>query len=147
MKLRTLALLFISFLATVDGSASAQSEARIRTIIPRIDHAEDDLKWIIELSPTKALKDQWMQLKENVLDGFTQGFDLGQPFQNSDLVFRKDELAYELRIPVSEKKPADLKGRDGLLANIKASGFQSRRRSLMESSYEFARQRKRSRTI
>ena len=79
MFVRKLSLLFICLSGIAGGSAFGQSEARIRVVIPSIDQAEDDLKWMIELSPdTATLKKQWKRLKEDILDAFTQGVDLKQ---------------------------------------------------------------------
>jgi len=129
---RKLMLFVVCSLVVAVGSANAQSEARIRGLLPKIDHAEDDLKWLIDLSPTADLKKQWKNLKENVLDALTQGMHLDKPVE-IDLVFRKDELSYEYRIPVK-----DLEGRDGLLANLKASGFTKVNEVTKGVYYEFS---------
>jgi hypothetical protein len=128
---RTLVLLFVCLLAVTVRPAHAQSEARIRIVVPRIDHAEDDLKWLIELSPTVDLKRQWKKLKEDVLDSFTQGFDLTKPLV-VDIVFRKDELGYDLQIPVDV-----FNGKNSLLESIKGIGFNVKEIT-KESFYEIS---------
>ena len=88
MFVRKLAL-FSVFVSSAVTSAFAQSEARVRVVIPSVKAVEDDLKWLIELSPKPDLQKQWKTLKSDFLDAFTQGVDESKPLA-LDLVFRKD---------------------------------------------------------
>lgn len=117
MVARKLALFFICLVALAVRSANAQSEARIRIVVPSIDQAEKSLQWLIEQSPTGDLKKQWAKLKEDVLEAFTEGMDLTKPLE-IDLVFRKEDMAYEFRIPILK-----LTGEKGIIPNIEGSGF------------------------
>jgi hypothetical protein len=111
----------ICLLALTAGSVQAQSESRVRVVIPSITEVEDDLKWLIELSPTADLKKQWKKLKGDLLDAFTQGIDEKKPLA-IDLVFRKDELAYEYRVPI-----ADLTGKQtGFLPSLAGMGYKNK---------------------
>ncbi len=130
MLVRKFALFLVYSLGLVVSSASAQSEARIRAVIPSIELIESDLKWLVEQSPTADLKKQWKPLKEDILDALTQGVDLSMPI-SVDIVFRKDELAYEYRIPVG-----DLAGKNGFLEGIKGIGF-TVKEVTKNSYYEF----------
>lgn len=119
MFFRKIAIAFIGVLGFAGGFAHAQSEARIRIVIPSIKEQEDDLQWMIGLSPNPQLKAQWTKLKDDILDAFTEGVDLTQP-ASMDLVFRKDEFAREMRIPISV---FDVKKDPCFLNNIKGMGF------------------------
>ena len=102
-------------------STFAQSEARIRVVIPSVSAVEEDLQWLIELSPTPDLKKQWKKLKNDLLDAFTQGVDPKKPL-SVDLVFRKDEMSYESRIPVK-----DLLGKQtGFLPSLAGMGYKNK---------------------
>ncbi|WP_375314924.1 hypothetical protein [Schlesneria sp. DSM 10557] len=115
---RKLAYFSVALVGWAAGTAYAQPEARLRIVAPSLGAAEDDLKWMIELSPTPDLRKQWKPFKENLLDAFTQGVDLSKPV-SLDLVFRKDELGYEGRIPVK-----DLTGKNtGFLPNLRGMGY------------------------
>jgi hypothetical protein len=115
---RKLALFFIALTGLAVQTAGAQSEARIRVVIPSVTAVEDDLKWLIELSPTADLKKQWPNVKGNLIEAFTQGVDLEKPL-SIDVVFRKDELSYESRIPIS-----NLLGKNaGFLPNLRGMGY------------------------
>ena len=118
MFVRKLALFFIALTGLAVQTAVAQSEARIRVVIPSVTAVEDDLKWLIELSPTADLKKQWKNLKENLIDAFTQGVDEKKPL-SIDLVFRKDELSYESRIPISNL----LNKNTGFLPSLRGMGY------------------------
>ncbi|MEI8022104.1 MAG: hypothetical protein WCH39_28095, partial [Schlesneria sp.] len=118
MFVRKLALFFIALAGLAAQTAIAQSEARIRVVIPSVTAVEDDLKWLIELSPTADLKKQWKNLKENLIDAFTQGVDEKKPL-SIDLVFRKDELSYESRIPISNL----LNKNAGFLPSLRGMGY------------------------
>jgi len=115
---RKLAYFSVALIGWVADSAFAQTEARVRIVLPSISASEDDLKWLIELSPTADLKKQWKPLKENLLDAFTQGVDLSKPL-SIDLVFRKDELSYESRIPIKDLNSKSA----GFLPNLRGMGY------------------------
>jgi hypothetical protein len=115
---RKLALFFVCLFGVTAGSVHAQSEARIRVVAHSITQVEDDLKWLIELSPTPELKKQWKTLKGDLLDAFTQGVDENRPI-SMDLVFRKDEMSYEPRIPISNLTDK----KKGFLQNLNGIGF------------------------
>ena len=118
MFVRKLALFFIALTGLAVQTAVAQSEARIRVVIPSATAVEDDLKWMIELSPTADLKKQWKNVKEGLIDAFTQGVDEKKPL-SIDLVFRKDELSYESRIPISNL----LDKNKGFLPSLRGMGY------------------------
>ena len=118
MFVRKLALFFIALTGLAVQTAVAQSEARIRVVIPSATAVEDDLKWLIELSPTADLKKQWKNVKEGLIDAFTQGVDEKKPL-SIDLVFRKDELSYESRIPISNL----LDKNKGFLPSLRGMGY------------------------
>ena len=103
MVVRKILLILACILGVSLGTARAQSDARIRIVVPSISQIEDDLKWLIELSPNQDLRKQWKKLKDEVLDAFEQGVDLTQPLE-VDIVFRKDEMSYEYRIPATVLK-------------------------------------------
>ena len=121
MFVRKLALFFIALTGLAVQTAVAQSEARIRVVIPSVTAVEDDLKWLIELSPTPDLKKQWKNVKENLIEAFTQGVDEKKPL-SIDLVFRKDELSYESRIPISNL----LNKNNGFLPSLRGMGYQNK---------------------
>ena len=118
MFARKLAYFSVALIGWVADSAFAQTEARVRIVLPSISASEDDLKWLIELSPTADLKKQWKPLKENLLDAFTQGVELSKPL-SIDLVFRKDELSYESRIPIKDLNSKSA----GFLPNLRGMGY------------------------
>ena len=115
---RKLASFSVALMGWMASTAFAQPEARVRIVVPSIGASEDDLKWLIELSPTADLKKQWKPLKENLLDAFTQGVDLSKPL-SIDLVFRKDELSYESRIPIKDLNNKNV----GFLPNLRGMGY------------------------
>lgn len=118
MLARKLIGMFFCVLGIAVAPANAQQEARIRVVIPSLDQAEEDLKWLVELSPNTGLRKQWKTLKEDFLDAFTQGVDLTQP-ASVDIVFRKDGISKELRIPIK-----DLTGKSaGFLPSLEGMGF------------------------
>ncbi len=117
MVARKLALFLVCLLGMAVGSASAQSEARIRVVLPSIEHDENALKWLIEQSPSADLKKQWKKLKSDVINAFTQGVDLSKPIE-VDIVFRKDDMAYEFRVPL-----AKLNGPDGFIEFMEGLGY------------------------
>lgn len=96
----------------------AQSEARIRVVIPSITAVEEDLQWLIELSPSPDLKKQWKKLKSDLLGAFEQGVDESKPI-SVDLVFRKDEMSYESRIPIKNLTSK----KEGFLPNLEGMGY------------------------
>ena len=118
---RKLALFFIALTGLAVQSAVAQSEARIRVVIPSVSAVEDDLKWLVELSPTADLKKQWKNIKENLIGAFTQGVDEKKPL-SIDVVFRKDELSYESRLPISNL----LDKNTGFLPSLRGMGYQNK---------------------
>lgn len=117
MFVRKLAVSLVLLFGLLTGIANAQPEARVRAVVPSVEAFENDLKWLIELSPDASLHKQWKTLKEDILDAFTQGVDLTKPI-SVDVVFRKDEIAYEFRIPIES-----LGGNNGFLAGLKGMGF------------------------
>lgn len=127
MVVRKIVWILVLFLGATLGTANAQSDARIRIAVPSIDQVEADLKWLIELSPTQDLKKQWKKLKEDVLGAFEEGVDLKKPFE-LDLVFRKDDLSYEYKIPVESLK--------AIQTSIEGMGFKFK--TLAPDFYSFA---------
>lgn len=101
MVVRQSVLALTCFFALATGGAWAQSDARIRVLLPNIDEPVADLEWIVELSPNPTLKKQAKKLKSDIIDAFTDGVDTSKPIE-MDLVFRKDELAYEYYVPYAK---------------------------------------------
>ena len=101
-------------------TANAQSEARIKIIQPGISRLEEDLKYLVELSPAPALKKQWKTLKD-LIDSFAVGLDSEKPIR-IDLVFGKQSLGYESHFPVTK-----LEGKGGFLQNIGDLGYKSKK--------------------
>lgn len=121
MIARKLALLCLALIVISTESARAQSETRIRVVIPSIDRVEEDLKWIIQLSPTPDLKKQSKNLKEDILDAFTQGLDPTQPLA-VDFVLRKDEVSREMHLPIRllrDKKAGFIQNLEGMGYTVK----------------------------
>lgn len=119
MSVRTFSLICAASLLFAPA-ANAQSEARIKIIQPGITRLEEDLKYLIELSPTPALKKQWKTVKE-LIDSFAVGLDPLQPMR-VDLVFGKKSLAYESHFPVTK-----LEGPNGFLQNIADLGYKNKK--------------------
>ncbi len=97
-------------------SALAQSEARIQVVQPGIDQLKSDLKYLVELSPTAALKKQWGTTLEPLIDSFAEGLDPTKPIRVDILVGKN--VDYEMHFPVKK-----LDGRDGFLNNLNGMGF------------------------
>ena len=119
MSVRTLCLILSAGLLIVPA-ADAQSEARIKIVQPGVNRLEEDLKYLIELSPTPALKKQWKSVKDNLIDSFTPGIDVTQPIR-VDVVFGKKSLDYEMHFPVTK-----LGGKGGFLLNIGDLGYKNK---------------------
>lgn len=107
----------------------AQSEARIKVISPGIDRLKEDLKFLVELSPTPALQKQWKTLDE-LIDSFAVGLNATDPIR-VDLVFGKQSLGYEMHFPVEK-----LAGKDGFLLNLGDLGYSNK--SLATGLYELS---------
>jgi hypothetical protein len=98
-------------------SASAQPEARFQVAHTGVDTLKKDLKYLVELSPTPALKKQWENTLEPLIDSFAEGFDPAKPIR-VDVIFGK-EISFEMHFPVSLFD----KGGKGFVPNIKGMGF------------------------
>ena len=120
MSVRTFCLICTACLL-VAPVAHAQSEARIKIVQPGITRLEEDVKYLIELSPTPTLKKQWKTVKEGLIDSFTPGLNLTEPLR-VDLVFGKKSLAYEMHFPVTK-----LEGKGGFLSNIGDLGYKNKK--------------------
>ena len=119
MSVRNFCLICTAGLLFVHA-ADAQSEARIKIVQPGVNRLEEDLKYLIELSPTPVLKKQWKSVKENLIDSFTPGIDVTQPIR-VDIVFGKKSLDYEMHFPVTK-----LGGKGGFLQNIGDLGYKNK---------------------
>ena len=119
MSVRTFSLICAASLLFAPA-ANAQSEARIKVIQPGITRLEEDLKYLVELSPTPALKKQWKTLKD-LIDSFAEGLDPVQPIR-VELVFGKKSLSYESHFPMTK-----LEGPNGFLQNIGALGYKNKK--------------------
>jgi hypothetical protein len=97
-------------------SALAQSEARIQVVQPGIDQLKSDLKYLVELSPTPALKKQWGTTLEPLLDSFAEGLDPTKPIR-VDILIGKN-VDYEMHFPVKK-----LSGGQSFLNNLNGMGF------------------------
>lgn len=116
MSVRNFFLLCVTALL-IAQPLHAQSEARIKVVSPGVDRLKEDLKFLVELSPTPALKKQWVKTLDPLIDSFAQGLDPAKPFR-VDLVFGKTELGYEMHFPLGQ-----LQGRNGFLENLKGFGY------------------------
>ncbi len=99
----------------------AQSEARIKVISPGIDRLKEDLKFLVELSPTPTLKKQWDKTLEPLIDSFAQGLDAARPIR-VDLVFGKADVGQELHFPLTK-----LEGKGGFLDNLAGFGYNNKK--------------------
>ena len=146
MYIRKLVFFCCSLIAFTISSANAQSEPRIRIVIPSVSEVEEKLKWMIELSPNPGLKKQWKTVKEDLIEAFTQGVDEQKPIC-TDIVFRKDELSFEMRIPISNLTDK----KKGFLPNLEGMGFDQQKKlaetfdqqkKLIEAFYQFSEKNK-----
>ena len=104
----------------------AQSEARIRVIQPSINHLKEDIKFLVELSPTPVLKKQWDKTLDPLIDSFAEGLDPTKPMR-VDLVFGKADIGYELHFPLMKlKKLNKLDKVNGFLENLDGFGYKSK---------------------
>jgi len=99
----------------------AQSEARIKVVSPGVDRLKEDLKYLVELSPTPALKKQWDKTLEPLIDSFAQGLDATKPMR-IDLVFGKADVGYESHFPLTK-----LEGKNGFLENLAGFGYNNKK--------------------
>ena len=131
MFARKFALYLICWTGLTVEVVSAQSEARIRIVMPSLKQVEEDLKYVVELSPAPELKKKWKTLKSNLLDAFTEGVDQTKP-ASLDIVFLKEEIGYEIRLPI------ELLGgpNNGFLSNLWGRGYKVK--SIATDFYEVA---------
>jgi hypothetical protein len=99
----------------------AQSEARIKVVSPGVDRLKEDLKYLVELSPTKTLKDQWNKTLKELIESFADGLDATRPIR-VDLVFSKADVGYEMHFPLGK-----LEGKGGFLDNLKGFGINNKK--------------------
>ena len=114
MVVRKTVLALTCFFVIAAGVAQAQSDARIRVVLPNIDEPQADLEWVVELSPNPTLKKQGKRLSSEIITAFTEGLDTSKPVE-MDLVFKKDELSYEYYVPYGKLKT--------FTENIEGMGF------------------------
>ncbi|MEK6262963.1 MAG: hypothetical protein AABP62_30565, partial [Planctomycetota bacterium] len=119
MSVRNLFLFCVPALLTAQPLL-AQSEARIRVIHPSIDRLKEGVKFLVELSPTPALKKQWDKTLDPLIDSFAEGLDATKPMR-VDLVFGKSDVGYEMHFPLTK-----LKGKGGFLLNLDGFGYASK---------------------
>lgn len=125
MVVRKSVLALTCLFALATGAAQAQSDARIRVVLPNIDEPVADLEWIVELSPNPTLKKQAKKLKSDIIDAFTEGLDTSKSVE-MDLVFRKDELSYEYYVPYGKLKT--------FTDNIEGMGFKFKDKKVAENT-------------
>jgi len=104
----------------IGQSLYAQSEARIRIVQPSIERLKDDIKFLVELSPTPTLKKQWDKTLEPLIASFAQGLDETKPMR-IDLVFSKSGLAYDSHFPLIK-----LQKKNGFLENLEGFGYKNK---------------------
>src|SRR3954466_6098220 len=97
-------------------SALAQSEARIQVVQPGIEHLKSDLKYLVELSPTPALKKQWGTTLEPLIDSFAEGVDPTKPIRVDVLIGKN--VGYEMNFPINK-----FEGNGSFLSNLNGMGF------------------------
>ena len=119
MSVRNLFLLSVTALL-IAQPLHAQSEARIKVVSPGVDRLKEDLQYLVGLSPTPALKNQWLKTLEPLLDSFAQGLDSTKPMR-VDLVFGKTEVGYEMHFPLTK-----LEGKNGFLENLEGFGYNNK---------------------
>ena len=120
MSVRNLFLLCVSALL-VAQPLHAQSEARIKVVAPGVDRLKEDVKYLVELSPTKTLKDQWTKTLDPLINSFAEGLDTTRPMR-VDLVFGKADVGRELHFPLKK-----LEGKGGFLENLNGFGFANKK--------------------
>lgn len=106
-----------SITSLVTDSSDPHSETRLRFMIPSVQRVQDDLQWLIELSPTAELRKQSVALRQDLIAAFTQGIDMTKPIV-MDLIVRDQEISTEYRFPIST-----LKGNNGFLAGLQGIGY------------------------
>lgn len=111
-------ILLLAFTATflMVRSAVAQPEARIQFVQTGVDALKADLMYLVELSPTPALKKQWKETLEPLLDSFAEGLEPTKPIR-VDVIIGKD-IGYEIHFPIQK-----LDGKAGFVPNIIGFGF------------------------
>lgn len=117
MSVRKYLLLLLSVAAVLQLARPvlAQPEARFQVVQTGVAPLKEDLKYLVELSPTPALKGQWKTL-EGLIDSFAQGLNETKPIR-VDVIVGKD-VDYELHVPI-----AALTGNNGFIANVKGLGY------------------------
>ena len=118
MSVRNLFLLCVTALL-IAQPLHAQSEARIKVVSPGVDRLKEDLKYLVNLSPTPALKKQWKTL-DDLIDSFAVGLSATKPMR-VDVVFSKQSLGYEMHFPLEK-----LEGKNGFLLNLRDLGFNNK---------------------
>ena len=117
MSVRNYCFLILSLTATLllARPASAQSEARIQIVQKGVNPLKEDLKYLVDLAPNPALKKQWKETLEPLIDSFADGIDPDKPIR-VDIVIGK-ENATEMHFPLKSLK--DFK------ANVKGLGYEA----------------------
>ena len=116
MSVRNFLFLTLTAVILMVRSANAQSEARFQFVQPGVDSLKADLKYLVELSPTPALKKQWETNLDPLIDSFAEGLDPAKPIR-VDVIFGKD-IAYEMHFPIKK-----LDGNKGFIPNITGFGY------------------------
>jgi len=117
VSVRNILLMSLTAALLMVRSAAAQPEARIQVVQTGIDHLKNDLKYLVELSPTPALRKQWKETLEPLIDSFADGLDPTKPMR-VDVIVGKD-VTYEMHFPV---KLLEQKNK-GFIPNLKGMGF------------------------
>ncbi len=91
-------------------------EPRITFVQPGADRLREDLKYLVNLAPTPALKKEWENL-DATLESFLAGVDGKTPIR-VDVILGDKELIYQLNFPTTK-----LEGRDGFLDNVASFGY------------------------
>ena len=118
MSVRNLCLFCVSALL-IAQPLHAQSEARIKVVTPGVDRLKEDLQYLVELSPTPALKKQWKTLND-LIDSFAVGLSPTEPMR-VDVVFSKQSLGYEMHFPLVK-----LDGKGSFLFNLRDLGYNNK---------------------
>lgn len=117
MSVRNCLFIGLSAALLMARSAAAQPEARIQFVQPGIDALKGDLKYLVEMSPTPALRKQWKDTLDPLIDSFADGLDYSKPIR-VDVLVGKD-VSYQMHFPI---KLLEQKNK-GFIPNLKGMGF------------------------
>lgn len=97
-------------------------EPRFTFVQPGADRLREDLKYLVNLAPTPALKKEWENL-DATLESFLAGVDGKTPIR-VDAILGDKEIFYQLNFPVTK-----LEGKGGFLENVASFGYTIKKNS------------------